>query len=455
MPAETASLDYSLNTLRREFNDEFPDTTLIFIMHRTGQREEALQKRQEEIFEHPAGHILWPQLKIAARDHDSHSSGLAGFSRTDRNRYFNLVKKEVFLAVFFVNTDNTENREDSAFANRHLGYGLIWHALSMRTSWKKKHPDIKNHEGVLSMPLSRAERLRRQMMADCFAAMMLETKGEKGAISRLLKWRCELSLLPAVRYRPEDFPFPVALDATHLVYKDLKDAAPTGTGAAAHCFFMAQEIGQTYDDLSLKQWGAFCRAAQEMAWAGHNRSDILGAAVYTSDDAYIRSAAYIVAETLNTDPVPPRHNDFYNPFAEDEVNERLHMRRCRNVLDAITDKIEEKKDPSLFIKEAQRLNIAFLEGEPSGWCSLPLLAAYGAYNSASGTGENSPLDNAAGAFHGTLAQTGWPKTRKLHRLIVNARRSGEKITPEKAALLVAEDAELSILKTAFVLRELL
>lgn len=449
MTSDTASLDYSLNIVRREFSDEFPDLALVFIACHAGAREEALQKRQEEILEHPAGRALWPKLKSFVRERDFFSD-LAGFARADRNRYFNLVKKEIFLAVLFVNADEIRSDgDDAAFLNKNLAYALGWQALWLREAWKKNRPGLENHEGILSLNPERAEWLRQQMMADCFAAMMLETKGEKGAISRLLKRRCELSILPAVRYRPENFPFPVALDATHLVYKDLRDTAPPGTGPLAHAYFMAQEIGQTYDDMNLKQWAFFCRAAQEMAWAGHSKNEILGAAVYASDDPYVRSTGYIVAETLNTDPIPLKHTDFYNPFADDDANERLHARRCRGAFDDLIGEIDGGADVSIILKEVKRQNAALLNGDPAGWCALALLAAHGAYRTSPAASEIPPLENARAAFFKTLEQTGWPHIRKLHRLIVAEKRKGVAMNAEKAAALTAQQDELAFLKAAF------
>lgn len=451
MTSDTAPLDYILNIVRREFGDEFPDMTVIFISHHTGRREEALQKRQDEIFGHPAGRALWPQLKLFTLENDN-SSALAGFSRMERNRYFNLLKKEIFLAVFFVNADEVpSDDEDAALLNKNLAYSLGWQAFSMRTSWKKKRllkPEGEDGSAEAPAP-SRTEWLRRRMTADCFAAMLLETKGEKGAISRLLKRRCELSMLPAIRYRPEHFPFPVALDATHLVYKDLKDTAPPGTGPIAHSFFMAQEISQTYDDISLRQWVSFCRAAQEMAWAGHSKSEILGAAVYTNDDAYIRSTAYIVAETLNTDPIPLKHTDFYNPFAEDETNERLHFKRCRGGFEEIAGKLKTGAEAPLLLKEAQRQNAALIGGDPAGWCAPALLAAHSALETALSGGEDQPFERMTGVFRDTLAQTGWAPVRKLHRLIIAAKRRGEIVTPDKAGTLASQEPDTALFKPAF------
>lgn len=449
MTSDTAPLDYILNTARREINDEFPDTTVVFVTHHDGNLEESLQKKQEEIFAHPAGRGLWPQLKITARE-GAGSSIMAGFTRMERNRYFNLVKKEVFLAVFFVDAGEIPgDDEDAALLNKNLAFSLIWKALWMRDAWKKKHPGIKNTDGILTFEPAKAEWLRQRMTAECFSAMLLESRGDKGAISRLLKRRCEQAILPAMHHMPEDHPFPVALDATHLVYKDLKDTAPPGTGPIAHSYFMAQEIGQTYDDMSLKQWLFFCRAAQEMAWAGHNKNEILGAAVYTSGDPYIRSTAYIVAETLNTDPVPLNHTDFYNPFADDESNERLHFKRCRSVFDDLIGQIGSGTNAAILLREVKRQNAALLDGEPAGWCALALMAAHGAYKTVVAGGERQALENAEAAFRKTQEQTDWPQIKKLHRLIVAEKRRGETVTAEKAAAMAAENEDLTFLKTAF------
>ncbi|MCC6598410.1 MAG: hypothetical protein IT559_06440 [Alphaproteobacteria bacterium] len=449
MSIDTANLDYILNAIRRDFNDEFPDTTLIFISAPADKLQETLLSWQEEILTHPAGRLLWPHLQTLSPQGRQQTGAVSAFARHEYGRYFSLLKKEAFLGVFLINTDERtapDEGEEAAFVNKHLAYTLIWDAVHIREGWQRKHPALENHEGVLQYKASHVEWLREQMMIDCFATMMLESKGEKGAISTLLKKRCALCLQPALGYRPENFPFPVALDATHLVYKDLKDAAAPGAGPLAHSYFMAQEIGQTYDDMSLKQWVSFCRAAQEMALAGHGKNEILGAAVYTSDNPYTRSTAYIVAETLNTDPVPLKHHDFYNPFTDDEINERLHLKRCRDMFDILLEKIEDSENPDLILSQIQRNNTELLEGNPAGWCALPLLAAHRAYLANS---EDSPVQNSARAFRNMITEVKWPLIRKLHRLLIGARRAGEPVDHQTAQFLIAAHEDLHFMKPAF------
>jgi hypothetical protein len=212
---------------------------------------------------------------------------------------------------------------------------------------------------------------------------------------------------------------------------------------------MAREIGDTYEDVSLLQWVSFCQAAQSMVWAGHSKSEILGAAVYSNEDPYIRSTAYIVAETLGADPVPPRHHDFNNPFADDAANERLHFKRARAAFPPILEKVAIEDDPGLFVLAAHESTSALLEGAPAGWCAPALRQAYKAY--IGNTDEHRPAAEAAhDAFQAALGSTPWPLIVRLHKLLTDERRrTGQALSPAQAAELIKQDESCASLAWVF------
>jgi hypothetical protein len=169
-----------------------------------------------------------------------------------------------------------------------------------------------------------------------------------------------------------------------------------------------------------------------MAWTGHNKTEILGAAVYSNEDAYIRSTAYIVAETLNTDPVPLKHHDFYNPFADDAVNERLHLKRAKATFVEVIERAAVQDDPGEILMALRRANADLLDGNPAGWCAPALLRAYQIYKNPPDQ-NTTPAEQASATFHEALAETPWSLIAKLHKTLIDERRGGTKLTPDLAA----------------------
>lgn len=445
MSIQTAALEHSLNVIRRDILDEFQDLTVLFIVHEPGRRAEALMRREDEIREHPAGESLWAALKAKA-DAPDQTSTFGGLAAAIQERYFGLSKHWHFLGVLFVNSADIEEDEHIQFWIKHVAYSLCWPVLDLYKSIKAA--PAKEPNTITELPQQDVAWLRTQMLADCFATMMMENTGEKNAIQRIIKRRCEMCLTPTPHFRPEDYPFPLALDATLLVYRDLKDAAPPKVGPIAHTIFMTREIGETYEDASLTQWVTFCRAAQEMIWAGQNKTEVLGAAVYSNEDPYIRSTAYIVAETLNTDPLPLKNTDFYNPFADEEANERLHLRRARNLFQDLIGRVAVDDDLGAMNMTIRLVNAELLEGNPAGWCALAIVRAYQAYKEHAADHAKG-IEEANTAFKHHLKQTPWKDIMKLHQMLVMKRREGPKLSNEIALSVIRTHKDLIPLEDAF------
>ena len=278
--------------------------------------------------------------------------------------------------------------------------------------------------------------LRTRMMADCFATMMLESTGMKGALQNIPKQMCKKTLSTAKNYRAHLHPLPMALDGLNVIYKDLKDSRTPKTGTFEHTHFMACEIGDTYDDIPLKEWVRFCLNAQDMAWAGHQPSEIISAAVYGSDSPYIRSNAHICAETLNITPSPLKTHAMYNPFADDDANERAHIRLCNAAFLTLMDKVSVSENPHLFLDEARTQTKKLMECQPLGWCAPALIEAENAYRLFIET-PNAEEDMIKHAFEAGLSRIHWKDLGALTRRIIALKNKMERV----CATDVLEDIE--------------
>ena len=446
MTAGKASLDHIFGTIRREFTDEFPDLALYFVLFEEGQHEKALAAKKQDFETHPAGPSLVQMIEETLQNPPA-GNFCVGLAEHTEKSLWGLRKKTSFIGACFVQLTDTKLFEDINFSCRKAGYAIAFEGLNLylektkRKKPRKQTPDDDPQK-------QKVESLRLKLMGDCFAAMLLESTGIKGAIQTVTKKFCELSIEPSLHFRSEHHPMPIALDGLNVVYKDLKDDIAPKTGLLAHTHFMAQEIGHTYDDLNIRQWIRFCISAQEMAWAGHSSNEILSAAVYGSDNPYIRSTAHICAESLNTTPVPLKSGDIYNPFTDEETNERVHLRSCRMTLRALLEDVNETKNPQVFLDKARDQTHKLFNNHPQGWCAPALIEAENAYRlfQEKKYSEQDVIEN---AFHGACAMVKWRDLQRLNRKFVAQRRMGHDITAELALSLIKDDEAFTSYKNAF------
>ncbi len=444
MSANTSSTDHIFNAIRRSLSEEFPELTLIYIICDEGQQSTAFKSKKHEFADHPSAKELIEQIETALDTRPPEHFG-SYFIKHHEKILMGLQKKLSALAVCFINTKTLEYFEDADFSCKCTAYSACFETL---------HHLLKkdtNEDPIQTDPSrEKINALRIKLMADCFAAMMLESTGTKGAIQIIIKKYCENTLSPAKDFHPENHPLLLAIDGLNVVYKDLKDEIPSKTGLIAHTYYMAAEIGNTYDDISLKQWIRFYLGAQDMAWAGYSNNAILSAAVYSSDSPYIRSNAHICAESLNTTPVPLKDTNIYNPFADDEKNERLHIRACKMAFMALLERINETEDPNLFFETARKQTKDLLKFKPMGWCAPALIEAENALRlfKETPTTEEEMIGN---AFQASLSQIQWKDLKTLNRKFIDLTRKGMDIGPNEALEIIGDDEVYAHYRNAFEL----
>lgn len=447
MTTKKSNLDHTFSAIRREVADEFSALTLMFAINEEGNVDEAMRANAAAIKEHPAGGLLLSQARPRQDNTELfHVSGPA-IETSKIFMSFGIKQEYLFLGVF--SKYSLAFYEDESFAAQYLAYAYVFKALHtyfMETGKIKGDED----ETILDAQQQRILNLRMNLMADAFAAMMMESKGVKGAIQRLIKRYCELSVRATINMFPEYHPLPMAIDGLNVVYKDLKDDRQPKIGELEHTFMMALEIGQTYDDLSLQQWTRFCLGTQDMVWADFSANEILSAAIYGSDDPYIRSNAYICAESLNTNPVPLKNNDLYNPFSDDDKNERAHMRLCRAAFVKAIEAVNHNDASQIFLDRAVEQTKKLLQGHPIGWCAPALMEAENAYRlfREDPKAEEDIIQN---AFHGTCAKIKWFDLKRFNRFIIAQKRRGVHLTLLDVINLVDQNSAYSHYRPAFEL----
>ncbi len=438
MGLETAAVEHACNVVRRQIQDEFPDLTLFYLVHTDGQRQKAVEARSVELRQHPAHEAFLPHLAQEAEK--PAGPEFSGISIKAEKKLISFLAKDKILACFFVDADKLETADE---ARRHALF-LAWQALALIEEYRSGKKDTFHESaGIIAPKPDKALLAWKNMLADAFSVLMLEMEKKRDSIGALGRYRSTMALTTKVGSTPELYPFPLVYEATRILYHDMAKNPGPG-GPVKRALEMIHEISETFDRTSVRQWWAFSRTAQEMAWLGMEPGAILGAAVYNSEDPYARATAYIIAEALNIQTLIPASIGSYNPFAESETNERHHMKAAEESFRAALTKSISVRSSAGFIDEAARQNKRLLNGNPIGWCAYPTLCAEIAYNV-------SP-ETAKGAFDKAMTEISWEMIENLMRLIIQLRREGVDVTPDTLAARLQEIDGLKFLAPCFMKR---
>ena len=463
MPIEITTVEHICGVIRRQLEDETKDFIPLFIVYTAGKCADALKAKRLEFTSHNAAQCLHDLLLKEATEHckDSRFMGLCLNEMKSTLPFLGntpFFTKKYFLAAFFINADNFETPLEA----RQHAYHLLWHGLRLADQYTNKQTKKFTAQDNLILPVrEHIEKAHENMLADAFSAIMLHLDGRSNAIPALARQRSLMALHPTLDYNAELYPFPIAAEGTQIVYSELFSRTLRDTAPVMHGFKMAREIGYTYDDTAITQWQAFSAAAQEMAWMGLDKNQILSAAIFANEDPYMRAMAYLVAEILHLEPGPTTSFQSHNPFADYDINERAHLKACDKSFSSILALARQNVDSvdmqSFFLEQARLQNESFVDGRLMGWCGYALLSAYDAYHDAviktdTGTAEavvKSPAQIAESVFKDTLDKTPLRSLLQLNTLLMKQKRKGIKPTPELITELCSADESMVFIAEAF------
>jgi hypothetical protein len=426
MALETSTIEHSCNVVRRQVQEEWPDLALNFIVYHEGKLAKALDQKREEIKAHPAGKILLPLLKEV----DPERSFFIAARAQEKKLLSFMARKKTLACVFFPADAEYADTEQV----RQQAYAMAWHMLNAPAADNTAaRPAYKNE----------TERAWHNMLADAFSALVIEMQGKKGFIRTLARRRSTLALEAHARHAPEDYPYPVVMDAAQLVYDDMRRIGGLMKGKIlSQALEVVREIGMTFDQNTVLQWWAFSRPAQEMAWLGIDKHKILNAAIHTSEDPYARSTAYMVAEMLSIDPAPVSDISLYNAFTDQEANERHHRKLCDHVFQKLISKVTPLDNGTLFRLEADKQNRKLLEGQLVGWCAPGLIAAAAMFDKPLSAAAK--MEETKRVYAEACRKTNSEILQKLGHILVTLRRAGEILTLERIAEAVRQDEHVLV-----------
>ncbi|HBR70041.1 MAG TPA: hypothetical protein DEA55_11765 [Rhodospirillaceae bacterium] len=445
MALERAALEHAAKMVGRQIQDEIKDLTLHFVVHDHDGRTKTLASQYQNIMEHPAGQDALKHLQNFQRDRKTRFAGVA--IGVHKSLIF-FKSKPQFLGLYFVNTSDFETIEQ---ARAHL-YHLAWHAFDLLEDFKTRGRSHTLSGNIITPKYSASSLQKNNLAADVFSAIMLELQGNHGMIHELAKFRANATLSAVPSHMPENYPYIIAVETTQQVLDDLKKNFNPKLKISSQAIRGVIEVVETYKDQPIKQWWYFCIRAQEMAWMGSTKEDILTAALYGSEDPYTRSIAYLIAETLDIKPKTLSVSTCYNPFSDQEVNERLHSKtREESFYAALSQPDATKRYPAL-IREAHRQNRKLAEGNPIGWCARAVL------NAAEIIKHGDPANPetaraAADAFHSAKDDMPWKVIETANRTLMKRRRAGYKITTASLKKMGVKSKALRVLSGCFATAE--
>lgn len=405
----------------RQVQDLYPTLQVAFIPHAQGMFQQVVATGDYNIRRHPAAQTA---KNILEKNNNREQSGFLGIAIAHQVKWYGFASSDHVLALFNINTDEFMTTRE---ARRDI-YHLLWHAIDLFKIRHKPEYYSKFRSGPMIPKRSPMNLTRLNLEADVFSTIMCGLQGEEDALESLAQMRASTSLTASSALRAEDYPYVIALEAAQYAYTELQASHPMRTKYMALAAHITNEVGKAFDDESIKQWWGFAEPAQDMAWRGYSGEIILGCAINTSENPFVRAIGHLVGDISGIEPISDsKLHAVYNPFASSEANLMLHREMMEKTFDdAIRNGIrEESGQPLLSAANAQ--NEGLLTGAVLGWCANALQAAARAFDSARASGM-SPLQAARMEFEGTKDMVEWDALRKVGDSVIEERRKGYGLT---------------------------
>ncbi|MCI5059620.1 MAG: hypothetical protein MRY79_00955 [Alphaproteobacteria bacterium] len=415
------SIQYICQRATRDVEHLYPGLSLFFIIHGTGKLRESLALSEHEIVSHPAGKAAQAVIRKHSKGENSSFLGMAIASES---KMLGFKRRDHLMAIFTVNKDEFDH-EDEALATIHH---LTWHAIDLYEIRQQPQYRHKFKSGPMVPKRSALNLSKANLQADMFAGILAHLRGSPDVLTLIAKKRGVDSLLPITGYKAEDFPSIIALEATRFSLKELKNDPPTEEEHVKIARQTSIEIGYAFEEHNIREWWNYAIPAQDMAWRGYKKEQILGAALNTSEDPFVRSIGYLVKEVTDIEDVPASAlENTYNCFIDPEKHVNLHREMVDAIFqEAITQGLEESSSrPILDAANAQNEDLT--QGRILGWCANALQDAAKAFERALLNGA-SPAQAAKMQFEGNRKEPSWEDLKKLGKEVIDQRKQGIAVT---------------------------
>lgn len=422
--SDSLALEEEAATIAADVRALYPALACQFMVHRRGQRQDSIQKTLNKLGSHPAADAAKELLH--GRSSAGEQSAFLGVAIGYERSLFRRRGKAFCLAFVAINIDQYDTREQAQYAL----YSLTCQLLDMVGAINAKGMD-EGGEIILQPKRVLLAQARANMKADIFSALMMQTQGVENSVRELAQIRSMQSLLCQVSYLPEEYPFPISVDVTEFAAKKIKTLPHNGLIRSIHQ--LATDVTRTFERQNIESWVNFSKPAQTMAWGGNTPEQILGAAIHSSPNPFIKSIGNLLAEVTSLQPTPKEIvQTVYNPFVDGEINQIAHERQVEDTFEMVMIHSMEADSSLPLIHVANNQNESIAKGKMLGWCSHALQSAAKAYDNARVRG--APAMQAARLeFESAKHQTNWDSLNRLNEHIIEQRRLGYAVTLSEVA----------------------
>lgn len=454
MSIDLKTARHTCNVIRRQIQNSFPDLHLFFCVHAENRRLEAYQRETEAIKEHPAGlnFINYHDKTATHKIMQKNKSRFVSIARNNKPGFLGFLKSNDYIALCFINHERLSNEKNL----KNHAYLIAWHAINVYLSYTRRRKDNKKENKLnfiddnnLIIPnISKTELAFRNLEGDIFSSCIQKLQKQENAISLISEQRINDTLTPQKGFRSEQYPFPACVDQLESITENLLPKFKKEKRIALAAAKMTEEIIRTYDHSVIEKWSSFSLPAQKMAWAGHVPETIIGAALYTCENAYTQSTADMIAEKLNIKPEPITNFQDFNPFTKDETNVTIHNNAIKKVIKSALALVHKPADYLEVLKIAQKQNEMLLNNQTIGWSAGALLrAAEIIKHCKDETLIPNIVKQAEEVFLSECKSLPWDTLNHFSFQIFKERRSGKKLNLDDLILLSQESEEFATLNS--------
>lgn len=408
--------------IANEVHKAFPYLDLHFLIHHQGDKIDKITRLLPHLSRHPAFDKATSILKFKTMTYEA--SGFLGLAESYERSRIGFNKKRKCLAFISINLSQY-TKEDEVFLDAHFFTAQLIDVLSALKTLPPQQQGIflQPHKGEIATSHS-------NLKSDVYSTLQLARAGNYDSAQRLAHRRSIEALTPQTGINPESHPFPLALDVTnHAIENHFSSGILShSTSPIVSHYQLASQISSCFDVDNIGTWIQFANNSQTLAWSGFSASQILGAAINTSTNPFIKAIGHLLAELTNLSPVDEDHlPQGYNPFLDNEINQIRHNQMVDETFEMTLIHAIEAESHLPLIRVADNQNEGLLKGKISGWCANALHSAAKAYLGAKERGVP-PIQAARLEFQSVKTQSNWNALLKLANHTIGLCRSGEKVT---------------------------
>ena len=404
------------HTLGIDIAEQTPDFKMYYVLFRRDQSQIEIDKILSHIEDHPAFDAAKELLvkKPISLENASFPGIVSGVEKS----MFGFKTHFSFLGFVTVNIDSYQNMEECLMDLYHF----TAQALDTYQTIEPKTLNTSDAGIILQPKRNLMVLCQENLKSDIFSALMMHNKGIPTPVQQLARMRGKRSLIAQNFYRPEDYPFVIATDVVDFSIENFFKSSTRSLKSILH---LAEKIAASFDKFNLKIWMTFVGHAQTMALTGFTEEQILGTAIYTSQDPFIKATGNVVAEITNIRPEPPATiSNTANPFADDATNKANHIRMVGEIFEhALMHAIEAESSLPLE-RMANNQNEALLKGRVLGWCANAMQSTARTFDMTLKKG-SAPGPISRIEFQRVASQTDWESLNDLNNYVMSQRRQGQ------------------------------